>query len=189
MPIVTTHPLRNCPFYACFVWHWINIISVLSFEIRNYFLRTTFDEHGWTVWQRVNSLKGGSVLTAWFFCVWYQVFVVDRMKRACSHLPKESTEKGRETWSWWTVQVMFKDAWLSVWTNKWSKIVGTNKQMVQGWNKLSKRRYFRIVSQLERCPVIGKRHPNPHVLWETSSHLMSGRTSVAFRKVISLQVY
>ena len=64
--------------------------------------------------------------------------------------------------------------------------VGKNKKMVEGWNKISKKRYFGVVSQLERCPVIWKRHPNPHVLWENEFSSEVTEKTVDFRKIISL---
>lgn len=82
-----------------------------------------------------------------FLCNIKLLFVTD-IKRTRSHLTKGTIEK--ETW------IKMHDCRM---------IVGTNKQMVGEWNKLSKRRYFEIVSQLERCLIIWKRHPNPHVLW------------------------
>lgn len=88
-----------------------------------------------------------------FLCNIKLLFVTD-IKRTRSHLTKGTIEK--ETW-------INSASYIQR-----CMIVGTNKQMTQmvgGWNKLSKRRYFEIVSQLERCLIIWKRHPNPHVLW------------------------
>ena len=68
-------------------------------------------------------------------------------------------------------------------------IVGMNKQMVEGWNTLSKKLYFRVASQLERCPMIWNGTQIRTFFGKTSSHLKSGGKSVAFREIISLQVY